>query len=565
MTGPVLIADDNIPLVRNLALGLDRRGIRTATAVNGHEALAALENDEISVVCIDISLPDCDGLQLLAQIRQSHPDLPAIVMSGQDSVANRARANDLNARAFLAKPFPLETLREAVIDALPKRYTGLRGGGSAAQAISDHPGMTPIVARFTGSEAARRRPVSVMMYSHDSIGLGHMRRNSNIAARLVEQLPGASVLMMVGCPAGVLFDLPDGVDCIKLPSILKVDRDVWRPRSLNISAEKIKALRSSLILRTAQILRPTMVLIDHVPTGVWGELLPTLQMLRASENPPKIILGLRDILDTPDLLRESWKRARHYVALERYYDELLIYGDRAVFDTATQYGLADNPSRPAHYCGYLCNEAPVLDRDAVRERFAVSQSRLVVVTAGGGSDAYPMMAATMAAMNLLGPTRCPEAIFVTGPLMAKDKRRALSEAAAGLPIQLRGCVADMPSLLNAADLVVTMAGYNTLMETLRLGQPAIVIPREGPSAEQSIRANLLDRLGLVRALTIAEATPERLSRILLDTASDPKCRGARLDFGGLDVAVQHLISGLDSEAAFGQSNGGLAGHVVREN
>src|SRR5215472_17849238 len=149
-------------------------------------------------------------------------------------------------------------------------------------------------------------PVTVMTYSHDGYGLGHMRRNSTLAASIVRQMPHASVLMLVGCPVGAFFDLPPGVDFIKVPSIIKVAAGLYEPLGIHVGVEKTKMLRASTIATAAEVLQPDILLVDHVPTGVWGELLPTLHMLKASENHPRIVLGMRDIIDSPDVVRELW-------------------------------------------------------------------------------------------------------------------------------------------------------------------------------------------------------------------------------------------------------------------
>ncbi len=184
-----------------------------------------------------------------------------------------------------------------------------------------------------------REPVCVMAYSHDGFGLGHLRRNTNIAGRFVQQVPGSNVLLVVGCPRGAFFESPPAVDFIKVPSIVKVGTGVHRPLNLRINVKKMQALRVSMIQTVTEVFQPHVILVDHVPTGIWGELLPTLKMLRERRDAPRIVLGMRDIIDDRDVVRELWRRDGVYEALRDYYDEVLIYGCESVFDTASQYGL----------------------------------------------------------------------------------------------------------------------------------------------------------------------------------------------------------------------------------
>src|SRR5439155_8520258 len=269
------------------------------------------------------------------------------------------------------------------------------------------------------------RPLSLLMYSHDGFGLGHLRRNTVIATRFVREMSGSTVLMLVGCPWGAFFELPPGVDYIKLPSIIKVDTGVWRPRTLRLGLETTQAIRAATILKAAELLRPDVFLVDYTPTGVWGELLPTLQMLKRRQDRPKVILGLRDILDAPEVTRQLWRKDRAYDAISQYYDSVFIYGCRDVFDTAAQYGLDGVIAEKVTFCGYLCADEEDPAKAPMREELRQAKDKLVVVTAGGGYDAYPMMRACLDAFRLVGKDLPFEAIVITGPLMEQEQRESL--------------------------------------------------------------------------------------------------------------------------------------------
>ena len=379
-----------------------------------------------------------------------------------------------------------------------------------------------------------------MMYSPDGIGLGHVRRNASIASRFVREVPGASVLMLVGCPAGVFFELPSGVDYLKLPSVLKVATNTWESRSLPIIAEKAKELRSLLIQRTAELFAPHLFLVDHNPAGVWGELLPTLRMFRSMANPPKVVLGLRDILDAPEVVRATWERDGVYDTIGAYYDRVFIYGSRDIYDAAFHYGLNRFVSEKVDYCGYLRSEDPSRSRDEMRRLLEVENDRLVIVTAGGGYDAYPMMAACVKALRLLGSERPVKAIVITGPLMSRRESRDLQRQAMGLPVRILNCVPDGQNYVNAADLVITMGGYNSLMESIGLRKRTLVIPRKGPSAEQKTRAAIFSGLGLVQWIDPEGATPWRLAQAIRDNLHSDSTPSMLPDIDGLQMVVNHL-------------------------
>ena len=129
----------------------------------------------------------------------------------------------------------------------------------------------------------------------------------------------------------------------------------------------------------------------------------------------------------------------------------------------------------------------------------------------------------------------PQAVVITGPLMRAEHRAEIERLSQDLPAQVIPSVNECLSYLNAADLVVTMGGYNSLLETMQLDKNTLVIPRKGPSAEQTMRATALAERGLARMVEIDQASPDRLAAEIKDALGRPltSARGdswARRDF-----------------------------------
>ena len=525
MTHTVLIVEDEPVLRRNLAGCLRRAGMQVVDVPGIAAARDALAQQTFALACMDISLGDGDGIELIASIRSAHPDLPVIVMTGEDCVRNRVRAEHIDASAFLAKPFALARFREIVLTLL-----------------LDREGPT--------GESDRPRGPSVMMYSHDTIGLGHMRRNSTIAAQVVGTMPDASVLMVVGSPTGMIFDMPSGVDFIKLPSLSKVSRNQWRPGKLRISSVDTRNIRTGLIERAVEELRPDIFLVDHEPLGVWDELVPALDALRARPDRPHVVLGLRDILDDPHRTRADWERRGLGQSIARYYDEVFVYGERDVFPSDTAYGLTDLTKGGVRFCGYVTN--------ARQGRTAPSRGDLssprIIVSGGGGRDAYPMMRMVMDALPRLPSALRRRTLFIAGPLMDEELRDDLAASAARHGAQFARSHPDLPSLLAAADLFVTMGGYNALTEALVTGCRTVVMPRVGPSAEQRLRAGLFAERGLVETISREEATPQRIGQILARAGRPAATAAARsLDMNGARNAARRIVEVLRERHGTGKS------------
>ena len=393
-------------------------------------------------------------------------------------------------------------------------------------------------------------PHSLMTYSHDGYGLGHLRRSTNIAAQFVQEAPGSSVLMLTGCPPGNPLLLPKGVDFIKVPSLIKVDTGAYAPHGLRISRQKTKAIRASVILSAVIEFQPSLLLVDHVPAGIYGELLPTLRILKELSEPPVIVLGLRDIIDAPDVVRDLWRKENTYETIRKYYDEVLIYGCEQIFDGALHYGISEEIPEKVTYCGYVCSQDLVKPREQVRADLRLRRENLVVVTTGGGHDGYPLMQSCLGAFRLIGRNSPFEAIFITGPLMDPDQREHLRAQACGLGARVITCAEDLPSFINAADLVITMAGYNSLCEVVSLRKKALVVPRLGPRAEQRMRAELFQQKGLIDVLNPQEVSPKNLAQRISEDLerTDLPLADTAIDMSGARNAAGRL-SGLIGERA----------------
>ncbi|MGH7750430.1 MAG: glycosyltransferase family protein, partial [Candidatus Dormibacteria bacterium] len=336
----------------------------------------------------------------------------------------------------------------------------------------------------------------LLIYTQDGLGLGHLRRASSLAAEFLRSDPEGSVLTISDSPLGSLIrDVPHH-DYLKLPSIVKAGPGDWRAHSLPMSIGEVRRLRSRIILEAATAFQPDVLLVDHMPHGALGELLPTLGALR--DSPTRIVLGIRDIIDDPTVVRHRWHTEGAFDALATFYDQVLVYGSSEVFDLPEEYAWPAELARMVRFCGYVCTPAPVTQRRIPARRLGMEpRGSMVVAMAGGGADAHALMSTLVDAVPRITAARQATFVIVTGPFMPDAERDDLKRRIVGLPVRLRTMVGDPLRYLAAADLVVAMAGYNTTMEVLRVGTPALLVPRRGPSAEQRMRAQRFAERGWV--------------------------------------------------------------------
>lgn len=391
---------------------------------------------------------------------------------------------------------------------------------------------------------------NVAMYSPENIGLGHLRRSILVAHELLAREPDCNILLFANSAVAPFFKTPQRMDHVKLPTARKLAAGDWGSARLQIGKTQLRAMRSDLLRSALLQFRPDLFLVDHMPAGVLGELLPALQALKHEQPNCCTVLGLRDILDAPAMTARAWEREGAREALRRYYDRILVYGSEDVFPTSHAYDIPVPPTG-LHYCGYLVDESARKPAHEVRASLGLSeQQRFVFVSAGGGNDGEQIMRTYVAAIRRLGPRADFTTLIAVGANAPEQLKVELETAAAGLPIRVVPFVDGSPSYIAAADLVVCMAGYNTIAEVLHLRKKALVVPRRGPSAEQRMRATLLADRRLIDVIDPDELTPERLAeRLLADLVRRdfPAASGVpRLD--GAGVAAERLLELLRENA-----------------
>jgi predicted glycosyltransferase len=394
-----------------------------------------------------------------------------------------------------------------------------------------------------------RRTITALLYCHDTFGLGHLRRTLALVAELRRRWPELSALIATGSPLAHRFCLPDGVDYLKLPTVAKQGDGLYAARTLALRFDEISALRRDLLVAAARHLRPDVVLVDNVPGGLAGEVVPALRALRRAGT-TRLVLGLRDIVDDPVRVRRAWTHDGSYTLLDEVYDRILVYGDENVFDAVGEYGISAAAAAKTRHVGYLRRIV------AVDSRWRRGSLPLVLVTVGGGEDGEPLLRAALAAR---ARTRAARAhwLVVTGPFLARGRRAALAVEAARLPeTELVEFVDDLPGAIAAADVVVSMAGYNSVCEILSASRPAVLVPRVQPRTEQLVRARALARRGLVSTIPPDRLTPDVLAREVETLLRRPPSSGQPIDLGGLERAGDELSRLLEADRPAAVGSGG---------
>ncbi len=381
-----------------------------------------------------------------------------------------------------------------------------------------------------------------LLYSHDALGLGHVRRNLAIAGALVERCPDASVILATSVEHADSLGVPDGVDLMRLPAMRKVGNGRYTPRRLTIPAPELTELRAGLLRAAVESFRPSVLLVDKQPLGVGGEL--CVALTRLHELGGRAVLGLRDVLDEPAAVRAEWTSQLTRLVLE-HYGRVLVYGSRRVFDTLRFSALPAELERRSSYCGYVT--VPVAARDASARRPRRSERTglrpVVLATTGGGEDGRTVLSAFVDA-SAGAPW---EALAIAGPQLSESEADELRGRADAAGVAVRRFVPDLERWFGVVDAVVCMGGYNTLAEVLVRGTPAVCVPRIVPRREQLIRASAFRGLGLLQVVEPDLLDAETLRReieVALARSRRELASAARraLGFDGAATAAECLLA-----------------------
>lgn len=382
------------------------------------------------------------------------------------------------------------------------------------------------------------RKLRCVFYSHDTMGFGHIRRNMLLSQSIKAVCPEAEILLISGVREAGAFTLPPGADSLILPSWYKTAEGKYYPRALGKKIKPLIRLRSQIIYAAINAFSPDIMIVDNVPRGAMRELDLSLPLLAAKKT--HLVLGLRDILDEPEAVKQQWQKQENSAALREFYSAIWVYGDKRLYDQGEEYGFDAAVKNKMLFTGYLDATRRIQSASVEDATMPVGQPYTLCVV-GGGQDGFLLAKSFVKA-------RLPDGMcgtLITGAMMPAAQRRQLKRLAAACPEKtVAEFVAEPLKLLRYASRVVAMGGYNTLTEILTFNKTALIVPRVAPRKEQWIRATRLAALGLVDVLHPDSLTPERLSDWLAQPRqlADPR---EKLSFDGLEQVAASLSQTFD--------------------
>lgn len=362
--------------------------------------------------------------------------------------------------------------------------------------------------------------MKLLIYSHDTFGLGHLRRCRAIAHALLDHRHDLSVLILSGSPIIGSYGFRARVDFIRIPGVVKLRSGGYTARGLDISTEDAIAIREAIIYSTAETFKPDIFLVDKEPLGLRGEVKNTLELLQSRG--ARTVLGLRDVMDDPDMLAREWERKTVLPALDELYDDIWVYGRPEIYNPLEGIGVSQAALDKITYTGYLRRSSnPVAA--AQDPEHADIKGPFILITPGGGGDGAALVEWTLRAYEH-DPDIPHDAVIVFGPFMHVDLQAQFRQRVDRLErVHALTFDSNLEHLMSKALGVVAMGGYNTFCEILSFDKPAIIVPRTTPRLEQYIRASRAEDLGLTMMLVDdGSYDPQKMARALRALPERPR-------------------------------------------
>ncbi len=347
----------------------------------------------------------------------------------------------------------------------------------------------------------------VMFYSHDTFGLGHIRRTQKIANAIADS--SKSILIACSSPMANSFSSRPGIEYLNLPGFSKQVTGEYLPRSLNIPVDEFISLRASLLLAAVKNFQPDILVVDKEPLGVKGELIPSLRYIKEEKIGTEVVCGFRDILDEKGKTIEEWQRKGVLKGLESFYDSIWVYGDEKNLDFKEEYDLPESLAKKITYTGYIQPKENI-DQEFFPLEFAQDRP-IVTFTLGGGGDGWSYIDILLEMLEKrLGENY--NFVLLTGPfanLATVERAKRLQNESTNLKVI--DFTSNSLGLFQRSQLVITMGGYNSVCELLQMRKFPLILPRVKPREEQLIRAKVFKAKGLCDFIHPDELSPESLA------------------------------------------------------
>jgi predicted glycosyltransferase len=380
--------------------------------------------------------------------------------------------------------------------------------------------------------------MNILFYCQYVWGMGHFFRSLELAKALV----GHHVVLVAG-GREVDVDLPGHITLTRLPALYMDEAfTTLFAGDSDRRVEDIQRQRRELLVHLFETFRPDVFVVELYPfgrTAFGSELDPLLEQIRGGLfGPLKCVCSLRDILVEKRDVKAYEERVLN--KLNGFFDLLLVHSDPDIIKLQETFARVDDIRIPVVHTGFV---APRLEPNTglrLRRELGVSPAQaLIVASAGGGRSGFPLLSCVLDAARMLQTTRYLRLEVFAGPFMDQSEYEKLT-VKAGDNVRVRRFTDRFLEYLGAADLSVSLAGYNTCMNLLVSGVPCLVHPYSR-QREQPLRVQRLQAYIPMQIIHSCDLEPDRLSKQMEQMLAVPRYTPATvLEIDGAAKTAKYL-------------------------
>ena len=352
--------------------------------------------------------------------------------------------------------------------------------------------------------------MKIVFYCQHVLGVGHFFRSLEICRALA----GHEVILVHGGPRFEV-QLPGHVRELRLPELGMDPEFKQFLAAPGDDIETVTRVRQARLLALFEAERPELFVVELYPFGRKAfrfEIDPVLEAMASGRLPRSgVVCSVRDILvekETPEK-----HEARTVGLLNRFFDAVMVHADPRLVRLEETFSRCREIDIPLIYTGFVTPRPEPDARRRLRSELGLAeQDRLIVASAGGGSVGAPLLDAAVGAFRHVKRGRESRLQVFSGPFLPQEDFERLQRGA-GDGVLVERFTPQFLSHLAAADLSVSMAGYNTTMNLLATRVPALVWPF-AQNREQRLRAERLQTRGALRLLRDTDLEPPRLAALM---------------------------------------------------
>jgi predicted glycosyltransferase len=362
----------------------------------------------------------------------------------------------------------------------------------------------------------------ILFYCQYHLGMGHLVRSVEIIRSLATEF---EVCFVKGGTTVAGLDLPEAVEVVTLPMLLSENRQV-KVADPSQDLEAVKRQRTAMLLEVFDRFQPDCLMIEGYPFKKYQfefESIPLLERVKASRKPIKVVCSLRDVVMAQPYADRNEVMSKTCQRLNQYFDLLLVHSDPRFHRLEESFPAIADIRCPIKYTGFVAqalSEKAIWTEEDVAD-FSRTQP-MILVSVGGGQLGHDLLKAAIAASPILQKCLPNHHLQVfTGPFLPPELFQSLTHLATGQGnITLRQFTPNLLAYMQEASLSVSLGGYNTTMNILRTGVNAMILP-SSKDWEQSVRAEKLERMGILGLLQPEDLHPERLAHRMAEALATP--------------------------------------------